>query len=350
VRRIKAAAASAAAGAGGDTSAHLRACAAFVTFEWQRDARAFAALFHSGAPLGLSCLERPRSHLQLRGARVRALPAPEPGSVLWMNLAVTPAQRCVRIALSSFASGLLLLASFALVFVAALQAQAYGTLRAPVNCGAQPLQAFVRSWLSFHTVADEAALRAGTLVGAGAAQAFCVCETLGWTNMDFVAEVQASPWLSLCAQQACDRLFALAPPAMYAQPQCSRLAAAETKAATLAYLASIPIVLVNAALETALRAASAFEGHASVEALGRSLAPRLLCVQFFNTAVLTVLVNIAYPASVPGFSASGGFGDFTGGWFASVGVQVRQNACACACTCACPRLHPHCKRRRLTHP
>jgi hypothetical protein len=75
------------------------------------------------------------------------------------------------------------------------------TLAIPRNNGLSSL----RSWLSFHTVADEAALRAGTLVGAGAAQAFCVCETLGWTNMDFVAEVQASPWLSLCAQQACDR-------------------------------------------------------------------------------------------------------------------------------------------------
>ena len=335
VRRIKASAAAASAAlrgnmgsAGGAGAAgmpqHQRACAAFVTFEWQRDARAFAALFR-GAPPGLDCLERPRPHLLLRGERVRVLPAPEPGSVLWTNLAVTRSQRCARIALSTVASGALLLASFALVFAAAAQAQAFASLSAPYDCGAQPLRAFVRGWLSLHTAADEAALRAGTLAGAGAAQAFCVCETLPWGDMASAADVQASPWLALCAQQACDRLFALAPAAMYAQPQCARLAAAETESATLTGVASLAIILVNAALEAALRAAAAFEGHASVEALNRSLAPRLLLAQFFNTAVLTVLVNVAWPASarVPGAGAVvGGFGDVSGSWFASVGVQI----------------------------
>jgi hypothetical protein len=100
---------------------------------------------------------------------------------------------------------------------------------------------------------------------------------------------------------------------MYADPTCERFTSSKAQASLLSILSTLAIVAINLSLERALRAFAEFEGHASVEARNLSLSFRLVIAQFFNTAVLTVLVNVAFPG------AGGGYADLSRAWYDSVG-------------------------------
>ena len=313
------------------------ACAAFITFESTQDAAAFAKLFSAAATASAACASLVRSplkkpHLKLLGKRVTVSPAPEPSAVLWGNLHLRTKHQWARIVGSTFASLLLVLFSFGIMYVAAAAAAAFKQHQQPADCAERSVSAFVQTYLTFHTSLDEQQLQNGTNPGTyTAARTFCVCDTLPWQSYDLAA-VQSSPWLNACATQACSRLLDLDLALLVGQPVCESFVKLKSFTSLVSLAATVVVLITNEALRVAFDFFAWSEGHHTAEMRGRSVAERVFVAQFFNTAVLTIIVNAAWPgqssaatgamASLRSAASTGKFADLSGEWYDEVGTQI----------------------------
>ena len=101
----------------------------------------------------------------------------------------------------------------------------------------------------------------------------------------------------------------------------------------LALLISIASSSVNAALRAFLRYSSRFEGHHTVTKQIQGAFSKMWILQYFNTAILLILINnnlsdsglimtFLKMAGLNGLFFNGDYGDFTTEWYSVVGITI----------------------------
>lgn len=310
-------AALAAAESGYTSGVDFVSTAAFITFEDAVDAKLFLQKFPTD-PYSVYCPKRRR---MLKGRPVTVRRAPAPSAVLWQNLHIKSCEQRMRQSASTLASMLFIVASFVLIFFASYQNNRYQMQSAIADCRERSTSAWVKAYTTWHTPAEEAALMATSDLSDK--HLFCYCASLPWNTMSASA-VKANPWSVKCPTQACTRAFAADPKAAFlTDPVCSSWAKDKAASVGLTVASSLVIAFVNINLGSAIRYFSGFEGHHSVELQDKSIALRLFFSQFFNTAVLVVLINVAWTALIPNVEyPTGRYTDFESGWYANVGSSL----------------------------
>lgn len=296
------------------TKLDTTACAAFITFESVEDKEALEELYPSDSYA--SYLFQPQAYY-FKNQRVRLTRAPEPSAVMWHNLHVTQSQQTLRTTVSNTFSLFVIIFSFLLIFFASWKSNEYESLLLVGNCKDRAVSAWVKRYTAYHTIEEDWSIRNGS---ATPLQTYCLCDTFGWTTMKENQVIQ-SPWFDTCKNQACDRLFNLHPSVTSSYASCKEWTTTKTNALLLSVGASLAILLVNQSLGIILRFLAEFEGHHSIEFRDESVAVRLFFAQFFNTAVLMILINIAWPTKAVSFATSR-YTDITAGWYDNVGAQL----------------------------
>ena len=309
--------------------------AAFVTFRHQA-ARDFVVGAYRGGWVAWCC--QPRSHrLPLppgappAGAcscrtRLRVKRAPAPNAILWANLQVPCGEHAVRVALTSGVALALLAVSFcALWFASARVAAAQAGAALAACTPALPTPPLAALLTPFSPAV--AALRAAP-AGAANATTFCACAAMPWQG--YSLEQLQAPYSQRglleaadCPNQACVRWLELDVAGVWAQPFCVAWLQARSYAAALVVAAAALVLGVNSGLGWAMRRLTAWEGHHSVEDENASLAVRLFAASFFNTGLLVVMINVAWPlAQARELFPAGKYADFSPEWFDNVGSSL----------------------------
>lgn len=297
-----------------------QAVAAFITFESCTDKEDFVLEFPQGYVA--SCF-RPKG-LELAGKAVEVLPAPEPSAVIWTNLHVNKVDQFTRGRMSDFFSVWVILFSFIIIFFASWQSDKYSGVLDRQTCGERETAAWLSRYDTYHTGAEEAEWQNATTTGSADPRLFCLCELQGWEALPDIPAVLASPWATACVPQFCNRLFILDSSFAYDHPACGSWSLVKTTALIFTTGASVVVLVINALLGIILRYLADWEGHHSLEYRDTSVAIRLFFAQFFNTAVLLILVNIAWPdISYEGARYRiGQYTDITSGWYDNVGASL----------------------------
>lgn len=305
---------------GDRTALQWSTTAVFITFEHSRDADTFIDCYRGGT---VAYLSQP-AHLRLERRQVQVERAPDPWRIHWKNLEGRPALSCRRCFMSTLSSSVglaLVILSFIVLYFSSWQTGQYQTKfldRSEACTSNSHLAAYVQRYNVYHSPQEEWSLRNGTT---DAASIFCICNTLPWYDWDANADV-SSDWFRACTAQACDRLAAISSSSP-SDARCSDLRTSKASANVLVVASSFAIVIVNQWLGIAIRYIAEYEGHHSVDEQERSVATRLFLCQFFNTAVLTVLINIAWP----GWHGAGPirarqYLDTNPGWYDGVGAVL----------------------------
>jgi hypothetical protein len=299
------------------------AVGAFVTFD-RAEARDWVLDQYDASLASWLCLSR---FFFLKGHRVQVLPAQPPTAVIWENLHVTNCERAARIAVTTLLTLVTLVGSFVALWFASWQAAQFQEGQNVANCGALaapstycPPPANLTSLLALPVKSPAL---------------YCTCACLPWasatydtlTRVPSAAAVATTGVLpaSACPFQACPRWFTFDVQGVWAQPFCVEWATNRGIVLGLTVAASAVVLLINVFLGVVMRALTRFEGHRFVDDLNSSLALRMFVACFANTALLVVLINVAWP-NMPengtGFLTPGKYADFTAGWYATVGVSL----------------------------
>ncbi|CAM9478196.1 unnamed protein product, partial [Chrysoparadoxa australica] len=108
---------------------------------------------------------------------------------------------------------------------------------------------------------------------------------------------------------------------------CTEFIQSYLAAQAIKAVAVLIVVVVNALLQTVMRALAKFERHSSFSDFTSSITLKLALAQFVNTALIVLVVNSAYTGGGSAFLhqlgvLNGPYGDFERQWYATVGVAV----------------------------
>jgi uncharacterized membrane protein YgcG len=290
------------------------ATAAFVTFE---STAAPTVVLEKFPPSTIAWCCQSRAYF-LNGQRVAVREAPKAGSVLWPNLNIKGAGRCLRQTITFVIAAALILASFVFIVQASIYQSAAQKAMAPADCSSPGLlQSFANGT---YTSADAATFPPSSLVFK------CFCDTqVTWSSFDSAAEINAEPWAPRCPDRSCFAMITKNAVYMAKQEYCASYIKGRSIALGLTIGMSLSIALVNFLLARCMRAMSAFEGHSSVNDLEVALVLRLFVAQFTNTALLPIIINAAWD-TVTGrdlpIPNTGLYDDFSAGWYKSVGAGL----------------------------
>ena len=302
--------------------------AAFVTFRHQ-EAKNFVVRAYRGGFIAWCCQSASHrlahkgssrsselccpSHLHVRSA-------PAPSAVLWGNLQITQCQHAVCVGYTSIAALVLICLSFTVLYfsshwTASLERQ--GALAVCPVVSPPPLLPGSPQLAALHAVGS--ALNATK---------FCACESMPWgskTLSQLSAPFAATQQLdaSDCPFQACPRWLQLDYAGVLKQGFCVEWIKNRSTQGGLVGAAAVITLAINTLLAWVMRYLTTMEGHYSWEDLNSSLAMRLFIASFFNTGLLVVLLNVAWPLVLTreGFP-TGKYEDFTPAWFNNVGTSI----------------------------
>lgn len=283
---------------------------AFVTFERMEGADNVAQLFRGGL---VSRMCQPRK-LWFRGSPVSVTQAPAPSNIIWKNLPISKTSQCARQTFTGFLTAILLALSFALLWFASWQQEDFNVESSTAVC-ADPLMI---EKLEDGTITDTTVFD----FDPSSDEVTCFCARLNVMDYKTVADLASSPFVDICSRFLCPRWFTLDSTSIFTEPQCGTWFSKRVTMIAISIAASIAILIINSLLAMAMRALTAFEGHYSFDGLNSSLALRLFFAQFFNTALLMLLINAAWPESIRVKFATGKHSDFTPAWFDTVGASL----------------------------
>jgi len=314
--------------------------AAFVTFKYM-EARDWMAGEYKGSEGCVGWLCQPRylrlrtpsflkesqhqgkSNVEVGGGlrRVTVKPAPSPSSVMWENLHITSAERCLRTTITGNITVGLLGLSFLLLWFASwktTQVQNTSQLSSCASVATLPLLPNSPSMSFYHSMVAEAVNETK----------YCTCATMPWSSYSY--SQLAAPYKSTglldasdCPFQSCPRWLVLDATGVWSQSFCVFWLYNRASAALLVVSAAVLVLFVNVLLAWFMRLLTKVEGHHSYEDLNASLALRLFYASFINTGLLVVVINIAWPFVVA-YSEfkTGKYNDFTVAWYDNVGTSL----------------------------
>ena len=300
------------------------AVGAFVTFD-RAEARDWVL---EQFPSGFAAWLCQGAFFRLRGHRVEVMEAPPPTAVIWENLHVTNCERAARIGVTSLLTLIALTGSFVALWFASWKAAQFQDGASVANCAA-----VAAAGTSYCPTARDLTAFLNTSVKDTAH--YCTCACMGWASYSYEQLTRAPTPLevatqgvlpaSACPFQACPRWFTFDVQGVWSQPFCVEWASNRGIVLGLTVASSVIVLLINVFLGVIMRALTRFEGHKFVDDLNSSLALRMLLACFANTALLVVLINVAWP-NMPdtgtGFLVPGKFSDFSVGWYNTVGVSL----------------------------
>jgi hypothetical protein len=295
------------------------AVCAFVTFQRQEDAE----FFQSRYPTSLGAICCMRDALKLRGHTIRVEIAPPPSSILWSNLNIGTTSQCCRQTITFCLTLVFLLMSFVLLYFASSEQQKIAKESETADCATPYMMNLITSGKLNTTSVSSLPNNDPSL--------YCWCSAQSWGGKNTSA-IASLPNFAKCTDFSC--------PALYLQltagktplneirdyVECQNWAINRATALALVVCASFIVVAVNYLLATFMRHLTYLEGHHSYNALNASYALRLFFAQFFNTGVLTVIINasvsgVKYLTSSLGVS-TGKYDDFSPAWYTNVGGQL----------------------------
>jgi hypothetical protein len=271
--------------------------------------------------------------------------APDPSTVLWENLNVNFTQQTIRRSITTLLALSLLVGSFVALYLAsaaktqlAIDNQllgcpelediinatsgANGTLVKRTAYGqfdpkAQPVWRTVEKYLEENDPNSpllNPATQNRTLRN-------CYCEGVDWQLLD-LDELESHPEAESCPQQFCPALAILAFEKIPDTVLCLDWLEEFSIQVGLTIVASMAVVVVNQLLTAVIKILTVFDAYYSEDEMQLSLAWKSFVAQFFNTAILVVLVN----AYIPGISSASDrtrlYEDFTSTWYANVGAGL----------------------------
>jgi hypothetical protein len=161
-----------------------------------------------------------------------------------------------------------------------------------------------------------------------AALKFCTCAALPWSSLSYQRlqmkyGVTGMLDAADCPFQSCPQWLSLDPEGVWKQSFCVDWLGKRAQSAALVIFAAVFVLCINSVLGYIMRLLTSVEGHHSWEDLNASLALRLFLASFINTAVLVVLINVAWPFTLPTEQLkTGKYSDFVAGWFDNVGSSL----------------------------
>lgn len=283
---------------------------AFVTFEKMEGADNVVSLFSGGF---VSRMCQPRK-LWFRGTPVSITQAPAPSNIIWKNLPISKSSQCGRQMFTGFLTVVLLAISFVLLWFASYQQREFSVESSTAVC-AEP-------WMI--DLLDNGVVDDVTVFDYDpeADEVTCFCARLNVMDYHRISDIASSPFVEICSRFLCPRWFSLDSTSIFTEPQCGDWFTKRVTTIAFSIGASLVILIINSLLAMAMRALTALEGHYSYDGLNSSLALRLFFAQFFNTALLMLLINAAWPESVRVKFATGKHEDFTPAWFDTVGASL----------------------------
>lgn len=285
--------------------------AAFVTFE-EQTAVDYVLSVYPQTITAWCCQRRAR---MLKNRRIEVLQAPPPASILWGNLAVGACEQRARQTFTSLLTAVFLVGSFILLWFASYQQSQYLSSQQATDCSTPAMLARINAGLLNATYAST--LRQGH------PDLQCFCGTVNWNAISWV-NIEKDPMAPKCADLSCPAYFAGNPAGITSLDYCIDFIQSRAITITLTIAASFVILGINSFLGIVMRLLTTLEAHKSFDDLNASLTLRLFFAQFFNTALLMILVNVAWPgtAEIPEQFKTGKWPDLTVGWYTTVGVQI----------------------------
>jgi hypothetical protein len=296
------------------------AVCAFVTFQRQEDAE----FYQSRYPTSVGAICCMREALKLRGHTIRVEIAPPPSSVLWANLNIGSTSQTCRQFFTFVLTLVFLLMSFVLLYFASLEQQKLAKERETADCASPSMMNLISTGVLNATSVASLPNNDPSL--------YCWCSAQSWRakNTSSIAQL---PNFGKCTDFACPALYlkltAGSTPISELKnySECQSWAINQVTAIVLVVLASFIVVVVNYLLATFMRHLTFLEGHHSYNALNASYALRLFFAQFFNTGVLTVIINasvtgVKYLTTTLGVYSTGKYDDFSPAWYTNVGGQI----------------------------
>ena len=294
------------------------AAGAFVSFEHEAARDAFLALarWRSGwLPGWLQRWWYP--HFQLKGRHTVVEAPPSPAQLMYFNLRFSEGQRQHKRLLSNALAFVVIVVSFLIILGISLTGQGFQRLMVPTDCSTRTLTTFVKAYNTRKNEEDEKQFlksypNSNPLM-------YCVCDSKAWASMDS-REVAANNYTSKCTYQSCPRMSKLAMPRFADTPECAQLSRYAAQVAVFQIIQSLCIMLINDFVSWSIRTLANSEGHHTQVDLEVSVTFRVFVTKVFNTLILTVLINMNLPISLP----TGMYSDFTPGWYAGVGASFVQ--------------------------
>lgn len=271
--------------------------------------------------------------------------APDPSTVLWENLNINASQQTIRRSITTLLALSLLVGSFiALYLASAAQTQlaidnelescgqlaniinatsgSNGTLVLRTSYGqfdptAQPVWPTVERYVKdVHPASPllNPATQNRSLQN-------CYCLEVPWSFLE-LEELEDHPEQEACPAQFCPALAILAFERVPDTPLCISWLEEFSLQVGLTIAASMAVVVVNQLLTAVIKVLSAFDAYYSEDELQLSLAWKSFVAQFFNTAILVVLVNAYIPGISRVVDRDRLFEDFSTAWYANVGAGL----------------------------
>jgi len=213
--------------------------------------------------------------------------------------------------------------SFVLLYFASSEQQKLAKERETADCATQSMMKLITTGVLNASSVASLPLNDPSL--------YCWCSAQNWGGRN-VTSIASLPNFGKCPDFACPALYlklttgATPISQLSNYTDCQNWAINQATAIALVILASFIVVIVNYLLATFMRHLTYLEGHHSYNALNASYALRLFFAQFFNTGVLTVIINasvtgVKYLTTTLGVS-TGKYDDFSPAWYTNVGGQI----------------------------
>ena len=240
---------------------------AYIVFDKKQDKINCIKQYEKRRCCGCSCQ---KERLRFRGIyKLQAFQASEPSDIIWENLEVGKFSRFVRFIFSLLLTLLVLLASIAMIYYVKT---AQSKIPNDSQCSTVDITQPGDSDSSLQTL--------------------CYCENLSQKKL-----IDKST--STCSVYLQDLSYAW----------------------SMKFLSSFGIILMNFFLKVLMRKISSFERPVSKSQIQNKIFKKVFILMFFNTAILTYLVNLSIP-SLSQYILGGNYNDFTRDWYLHVGNLI----------------------------